>query len=89
MGLTLVQPDVSAPAHFRVEYPFNDEQRALDAPDFTQRHGKIVLARIGGELAQQLARSDGPGDHGGGASQYVRPVRRDQLAARLAADQCA
>ena len=60
MGLALVQPDMGASAHVRVEHPIDDEERALDAADFAKRRGEIMLARIGSELAQQLARRDGP-----------------------------
>ena len=89
MGFALVQPNVGTPAHLGVEHPIDDEQRALDAADFAQRRGELMQARIRRELAQQLARSDGPGDHGGGASQHVGPVRRDQTLANLAADELA
>ena len=89
MGLAFVQPDMGASAHARVEHPIDDEECALDAADFAKRRGEIMLARIGSELAQQLARRDGPRHHGGGASQHVGPVRRDQFVAHLAADQYA
>ena len=84
-----VQSNVGTPVHVRVEHPIDDEQRALDAADFAQRRGELMLARIRSELAQQLARSDGPGDHGGGASQDVGPVCRDQSLANPAADELA
>ena len=58
MGLAFVQPDMGASAHVRVEHPIDDEERALDAADFAKRRGEIMLARIGSELAQQLARRD-------------------------------
>ena len=80
---------MGASAHVRVEHPIDDEERALDAADFAKRRGEIMLARIRSELAQQLARRDGPRHHGGGASQHVWPVRHDQSVAHLAADQSA
>ena len=46
MGFAFVQPEVGAPAHVRIEHPFDDEERALDATDFAQRQGEIVLARV-------------------------------------------
>ncbi len=57
-------------------------------PDFPQgRRQLLVLARVRGELAQDLARPHGPGGHGGRHPQDVRPVSVDQVHVHLAADQ--
>ena len=65
MGLSFVQANVGAPAHGGVGDPVDHEQRAFDAADVAKGGGEFVLARIGGELAQDLARAHGPGGHGG------------------------
>ena len=79
MRLALVQADLGAPAHVGVRGPVDHEQGAFDAPDFPQGRRHLVLARIRGELAQDLARAHGPGGHGGRHAQDVRPVPVDQL----------
>src|SRR3546814_1017358 len=66
---------------------FDDEQRPLDPAHLAQRGGKIVLARIGGELAQDAARRDLSSAHGGGAAEQIGPVGNDQRLTRLAAHQ--
>ena len=65
MGFSFVQANVGAPAHGGVGDPVDHEQRAFDAADVAKGGGEFVLARIGGELAQDLARAHGPGGHGG------------------------
>ena len=62
--LALVEADLGAPLHAGVEDPFDDEQRALDPADLAQGCGQVVLARIGGEFAQDTARRDLAGAHG-------------------------
>ena len=76
--LALVEADLGAALHARVEDPFDDEQRALDPADLAQGRGQVVLARIGGELAQDTARRDLAGAHGGGAAEQVGPIGDDQ-----------
>src|SRR3546814_5386100 len=87
MCLALVEADLCTALHADVEYPFDDEQRPLDPAHLAQRGGKIVLARIGGELAQDAARRDLSSAHGGGAAEQIGPVGNDQRLTRLAAHQ--
>jgi hypothetical protein len=67
--------------------PIEQEQGALDPADLAKRHGQPVLARIGGELAQDLAGDDCAGRHAGGKPQHVGPAFRDQSSVDPAADQ--
>src|SRR3546814_9675501 len=85
MCLALVEADLCTALHADVEYPFDDEQRPLDPAHLAQRGGKIVLARIGGELAQDAARRDLSSAHGGGAAEQIGPVGNDKRLTRLAA----
>jgi hypothetical protein len=48
MGFTLVQANLGPPLHVDVEEPFDDEEGALDAADFAECQGQLVLARIRG-----------------------------------------
>lgn len=89
MGLALVQAYLGPALHVGVEKPLDDEERALDTADFTERHGQLVLARIGGELLEQLTGRHDARHHGGGGSQHARPVLDDKALADLAADQAA
>lgn len=89
MGFTLVEPDLGAPLHVRVEDPLYNEECAFDTADLAQRDREIVLARVGSELAQELAGSDLAGGHSGGAAEKIRPVRNDQFLADFAAYQLA
>ena len=57
--LALVQSDLDSPAQAGVRGPVDHEQGAFDAADFPQGGRQLVLARIGGELAQDLARPHG------------------------------
>ena len=70
----LSSPNPGPAPHFGVEQPVDDEDRPFDPPYLAQRQGKIVLARIGGELPQELAGRDGSGGHGGCAAQHIGPV---------------
>ena len=61
MSLALVQAGVGSALHIGVEQPVNDEERsdeerAFDPSDFAESDGQFVLARIGRELSQRLAR---------------------------------
>lgn len=58
MRLALVKADLLTTLHAGVEYPFDDEQGALDPANLAQCGGLVVLARIGGELAQNAAWRD-------------------------------
>jgi hypothetical protein len=46
MGLALVQANLGPTLHVGVEDPLDDEEGALDAADFAERHGQLVLSRI-------------------------------------------
>ena len=46
MGLALVQSDLGPALHVSVEEPFDDEEGPLDAADFAERDGQLVLAWI-------------------------------------------
>ena len=70
-----------------VRRPLDHEQGAFDAADLPQRRRQLVLARIRGELAQELARPHGPGRRGGPHPQDVRPVAVGQVHVHLPADQ--
>ena len=83
----LVEADLGTALHAGIENPFDNEQGALDPTDLAQGCGQVVLARIGGEFAQDAARRDLPGTHGGGAAEQVGPVGDDQRFARLAGHQ--
>ena len=56
-------------------------------PTLRRAGRQLVLARVRGELAQDLAGPQGPGGHGGRDAQDVRPVPVDQVDVHLAADQ--
>ena len=79
MGLALVQAGVGPALHIGVEEPLDDEERSLDPSDFAESYGQFVLARIGRELSQQLARWKGPAGQGGRDPQDVRPVPNDRV----------
>src|SRR6056297_2264360 len=89
MGLALVQANLGPPLHVGVEEPFDDEEGAFDPADFTERQSQLVLARIGGELLEQLTGRHDARHHGGGGPQHARPILDDEALADLAADQAA
>ena len=60
MSLALVQAGVGSALHIGVEQPVDDEERSFDPSDFAESDGQFVLARIGRELSQQLARRKAP-----------------------------
>ena len=65
MSLALVQAGVGSTLHIGVEQPVDDEERSdeersFDPSDFAESDGQFVLARIGRELSQQLARRKAP-----------------------------
>ncbi len=51
--------------HIGVEQPVDDEERSFDPSDFAEGDGQFVLARIGRELSQQLARGEDTIGQGG------------------------
>ena len=69
-----VQAGVGSALHIGVEQPVDDEERSFDPSDFAESDGQFVLARIGRELSQQLARRRGAAGQGGSNPQDVRPV---------------
>lgn len=89
VGLALVEADLGTPLHVRVEDPLYNKECPLHAANLPQRNRQIVLAWIGGKLAEQLARLDLAGSHGRGAVEQGGPVRDDQFFADLATDQFA
>jgi len=89
MGLTLVQANLGTALHVGVEEPFDNKESAFDAADFTERQGQLVLARIGGELLEQLTGRHDACHHGGGRPTHAGPVLEDKALADLAADQAA
>ena len=78
-----------AALHIGIEQPFDDEESAFDASDFTQRQGKFMLTRIGRELFQQLAGRHNARCHCGYGAQNIRPVLNDQSFPDFATDQTA
>ena len=54
MGLALVETNLGTALHVGIKQPVDDEERALDAADFTQGKCQLVLAWIGCELFEQL-----------------------------------
>ena len=52
--LALVQSDLDPTSHPGVRGPVDHEQGAFDAADFPQGRRQLVLARVRGELAQDL-----------------------------------
>ena len=58
--LALVQADLDAASHPGVGGPVDHEQGAFDAADLSQGGRQLVLARVRGELAQDLAGPQGP-----------------------------
>ena len=76
MSLALVQAGVGSALHIGVEQPVDDaersnEERAFDPSDFAESDSQFVLARIGRELSQQLARRKGATSQGGSNPQHV------------------
>ena len=71
MSLALVQTGVGSVLHIGVEQLADDEERSFDPSDFAESDGQFVLARIGRELSQQLARRKGATSQGGSNPQHV------------------
>ena len=74
MSLALVQAGVGSALHICVEQPVDDEERSFDPSDFAESDGQFVLARIGRELSQQLARGKGAASQGGSNPEDVWPA---------------
>ena len=79
MSLALVQAGVGPALHIGLEQPVDDEERSFDLSDFAESDGQFVLARIGRELSQQLARRKGAAGQDGSNQQDVRPVPHDHV----------
>jgi len=85
-GFALVQPGMHAAAQLDALQPVQDEQRALDAPQLTQRHGQAVLARVTAEFAQhQRGRHRALLDRRGQPQDFV-PMGADVLDVERAAN---
>ena len=56
MSLAHVEADLGTPLHVRVEDPLYNKECPLHAADLAQRNSQIILAWVGGKLAEQLAR---------------------------------
>ena len=50
--LTLVQTDLCAALHVRIEQPFHNEQSPFHPSDFAQGHRQFMLSGVGCELPQ-------------------------------------
>ena len=79
MSLALVQAGVGSALHIGVEQPVDDaersdEERSFDPSDFAESDGQFVLARIGRELSQQLARRKNATGQSGSNPQDVWPA---------------
>ena len=90
MSLALVQTGVGSVLHIGVEQLADDEERSFDPSDFAESDGQFVLARIGRELSQQLARRKGATSQGGSNPQHVsisplsvHPDRRGAVRKRI------
>ena len=89
MSLIFIEAYLRAALHVCIKDPFHYKESALDTPDLAQRGRQIVLAGVGREFTQQLARLDLSGGHRGGAAKEIRPVCDNQFFADFAADQTA
>ena len=87
MSLALVQAGVGSALHIGIEQPVDDEERSLDPSDFAESDGQFVLARIGRELSQQLARRKDATGQCGSNPEDVRPVPHDHVLPDLVAGQ--
>ncbi len=85
--LALVQAHLCPALQVEIAQPVEHEERALDAADFAQCDGQAVLAGIGGELPQDVARDHRACRHAGGEARDVRPVVADQADVDPSADQ--
>ena len=86
MGFSLVETDLGAALHVSIKQPIDDEQRALDASDFTQGKCKLMLAWIRRKLLEQLTGRHDARRHRGHGPQDIRPVLDDEALSDLAAD---
>ena len=71
MRLALVQTETGAPLQVDIKQLVDHEQRPFDPSDLPQRDGQVMLARIGRELPQELARRH---LRQGGQPRSVRPA---------------
>ena len=66
MSLAPVQAGIGPALHIGVRQPVDDEEGSFDPSDFAESDGQFVLAGIGRELSQQLARRKGAAGQGAG-----------------------
>ena len=78
-GLTLVETGLAAPAQLRALQPVEGEQRALDPPDFGERHIQPILPFEGRQLLEHHRWSDGPRLDRRGEANDVVPVLLDHI----------
>jgi hypothetical protein len=74
MGLALVEANLGTTLHVGIKQPIDDEERALDAADFTQGKCQLMLAWIGCELFEQLTGRHDARSHRGYGAQDILPV---------------
>ena len=88
VGLALVQADLRLAPNVGIHDPVDHEKGSLDAADLAQGGGEFVLARIGRQLPQDLAGSDGSRRDGCGDAQNVWPVALDEGVTTRFAQNC-
>ena len=87
MGLTLVEADLSLALEAGIKNPVDHEQGSLDAAHLSQCEGQLILARVRGELAKNLAGGDDPRCDRRHDAQDVGPVALDERFIDLTSDQ--
>jgi hypothetical protein len=87
MGFAFVEADLGLALQTGVENPVDHEQRPFDTADFPKSKGQFILARIGGQLPQNLAGGDNAGGDRGHDAQDVGPVPLDERLIDFTADQ--
>ena len=74
MCLAPVQAGTGTPLRVDVRQSLDDERRAFDPSDLSQRGGRAMPARVRRELPQELAWRHRPGRRRGRAAQAIGPV---------------
>ncbi len=86
-GLAFIESDLNTSAEVGVFHPLQHEKGSLYASDLSECGVKAVLARVAGELANDEGGGDRAVPDGRSQSQYLFPLRSDQLQIELAANQ--
>ena len=68
MCFAFVKPELSAPLHVGIKQSFDDKECPFDPSDFTKCDGKVMPARVRGELSQELTGWHDTCHHGGRAA---------------------